>query len=641
MAVLRAQKLTKSFGENTIFSDLNFEVFERDHVGLVGINGCGKTTLMRILAGAESVEDGMLHKGKGVRVAMLDQSPVWKPHATLYDSVLDVFAELMRTEADLAELAERINRADEAEIPALVQRQALLNEQYEQQGGFTYKSRTRAALLGLGFTDEQLQSEIAHMSGGQMRKAELARILLSEADLLLLDEPTNHLDIPSMEWLEAYLTAFRGAYIVISHDRYFLDHVCTRILEIENKSLHAFSGNYSSYVEHKMDERAFTRRRYENALREIKRIEGVIEQQRRWNQARNYVTIASKQKQIERMKTALVKPEESPDAIRFRLKAKELTCNDVVVCTNLQKRFGEKVLFSDLNLLIHNGERVCIIGENGCGKTTLFRILMSKMEPDGGAFRLGPNVEIGYFEQSTVQTSCTDTVLEYLQNAFPRLDTTEIRNYLGTFLFHGDDVFKRMNTLSGGEHARVQLLILMLNGNNVLFLDEPTNHLDIPSCEALENALVAYGGTMLIVTHDRYLANRLADRMLLMDGNGVRAFEGDWDTYKQALAEKKAASAELSEKPVPKNGYTLSKEYRAMLTKARTAVSRAEKTISELEAQRDALEQEMADCAGSADYTAVNALYERIGAVRAELDSAYEAWEHCQSEYERLQREEA
>ena len=629
MTYLHVQELKKYFGVRELFSDVSFDIYERDHVGLVGVNGCGKSTLIRMLTGEEPIDGGQISFGKLVRVASLDQSPVWEKNETLLTAVLHCFDHLFRMEEQLNELADRLASGDVSD--ALIGRQAALQDRYEREGGMTFRSRARSTLLGLGFTEEELESKVENMSGGQMRKAALAKILLSDADLLLLDEPTNHLDIASLEWLEDYLKGFRGSYIVISHDRYFLDSVTERTLSLENRTLTAFHGSYTAFVEHKMDERAYAMRRYNNDLREIKRIEGIIAQQRRWNQARNYVTIASKEKQIERLKKQMVKPEALPDEIRFDLHADELTANEVVICRHLRKQYGSKVLFDDLNLLIRNGERVCLIGENGCGKTTLMKILMGEVEPDSGTATLGTGVRVGYFAQSTVQNESQQTVLDYVCDLFPRELPQRIRGLLGIFLFHGDDVFKPLNTLSGGELARIQLMILMLRGSNVLFLDEPTNHLDISSCEALEDAIAAYGGTMLIITHDRYLANRIADRMILMNSRGLTEFAGDWDAYKRLLREQAAEQAAV-EKPAPQNDYLRKKELRAERARLRSQRDRAEKEIAALEAEKNAVEAQLAAPSAQQDYEKLSALYLSVETLGKKLEAAYDAWERAEAE---------
>lgn len=638
MSLIHAQELDKSFGERTLFSNIAFDVFEQDHVGLVGINGCGKTTLMRMIAEEEPHDGhGQLSVSKSARVAMLDQSPKWTNGQSLYDAVLEASGQWMAIERELHEIAELIETAGASE--SLIRRQADLQDRYQNGGGMTYRARTRSTLLGLGFSEDELLRPISVMSGGQMRKAALAKILMSSAELLLLDEPTNHLDIASLEWLETYLSAFRGAFIVISHDRYFLDKVCNRIFEMENGSMHMFSGNYSQSMEKKMDEREFAMRKYKNTLREIKRIEGIIVQQRRWNQARNYVTIASKEKQIERIKSTLVRPEEEPQAIRFHLKADALTANEVVVCKDLSKRFGSREIFHSLNLMIRRDETVCLLGANGCGKTTLLRILTNKIEPDAGSYKLGSNVHVGYYEQSTIRPSDPRTVLEALNAAFPRYDTKQLRNLLGSFLFRGDDVFKRISDLSGGEYARIQLLKLMLSGSNVLFLDEPTNHLDIPSCEALEDALGDYGGTMLIVTHDRYLANRIADRIIIMDETGIRQFEGDWDAYKEFLAESVSAREKMKDTPAQKNDYLLAKERKSAIVKLKAALKRAEERVHDEEAALRTLEEKAATPEVASDYEAAKLVYDELGRQRERVDIYYGEWEQAEANLRGLLQE--
>ena len=637
MSLIHAQELEKSFGERTLFSDVAFDVFEQDHVGLVGVNGCGKSTLMRMIAGLEPHDGrGQLSVSKSASVALLDQSPSWNAGLTLNEAVLEASGRWVAAERELHEIADAIERGGAS--AALIHRQADLQERYQAGGGLTYRARTRSTLLGLGFSEEELERPISVMSGGQMRKASLAKILMSDADLLLLDEPTNHLDIASLEWLETYLSAFRGAFLIVSHDRYFLDRVCNRIFEMENGSLHAYAGNYSQSMEKKMDEREFAMRKYQNTLREIKRIEGIIEQQRRWNQARNYVTIASKEKQIERIKSTLVKPEDAPQSIHFHLRADALTANEVVVCKDLSKRFGEREIFRSLNLMIRRDQKVCLLGANGCGKTTLLRILTNKIEPDAGSYKLGSNVHVGYYEQGSVRPNDPRTVLEALNAMFPRYDTKQLRNLLGSFLFRGDDVFKRVSDLSGGEYARIQLLKLMLGGSNVLFLDEPTNHLDIPSCEALEDALNDYGGTMLIVTHDRYLANRIADRIVIMDEDGMREFEGDWDAYKTFLAESTAPKGK--EAPAVKNDYLLAKERKSTLLKAKTALKRAEERVHAEEAALLALEEKACDPKIASDFESAKSVYEELAAQKTLVESCYAEWERAEAEHRALLEEE-
>ncbi len=629
MAILTAYGLAKSFGEKQLFEDVSFELFPADRVGLVGVNGSGKTTLFRILSGEETPTKGSVSVAKFCRVAMLEQSPEYPAGISLFDDTLLACEKLMNMERRLEEIENELLE-NPKNAASLATKQADLRETYELQGGLTYRSRARAALLGLGFDDDDLARPIASMSGGQMRKAALAKTLLSGAELILLDEPTNHLDIAAIEWLEAALGEYRGACVVISHDRYFLDAVTTRTFELENGLLRTANLPYSRFVEQKLDQREVDWRHYRNTLKEIKRIEGIIAQQRRWNQERNYVTIASKQKQIDRIRAGLVRPEAEPDEIHFQLHADPLTCNEVICCQNLSMRFKQEALFQNCDLLLHRDECVVLAGANGCGKTTLLNILLGNIEPAGGVYRIGPGVRIGYFSQATVHEQNERSILDEMQNRFPLYDIKSLRNLLGSFLFRGDDVFKRMDALSGGEFARIQLLTLMLKGSNVLLLDEPTNHLDIASCEALEKALDAYGGSMLIVTHDRYLANRLADRIVVMGYNGMEEFCGDWDDYKSALLQRPVAEPKTERK---KNGYTLQREKRQAVNRAKGVLDRAEQAVCEGEAQMRRLEEALSDPENASNAERITSLCVGIEQLRHDLEQRYAAWEAGEREY--------
>ena len=630
MALLTAYGLAKSFGEKQLFSGLSFEVQAADRIGLVGVNGSGKTTLFRMLAGLEPPSAGSVSMAKLCRIAMLQQAADYPDGISLYEETLRASEHLLELERRLLEIDDALSADNGADAVALAQKQVDLRESFEQGGGLTFRSRTRAALIGLGFSVEDLERPIITMSGGQMRKAALAKAILSDANLLLLDEPTNHLDIAAIEWLESVLRDYKGACVVISHDRYFLDAVTTRTFELENGALRCTNLPYSKHVEHKLDQREIDWRHYRNKLKEIKRIEGIIEQQRRWNQERNYVTIASKQKQIDRIRAGLVRPEKEPEEIHFRLQAEPLICNEVVSCENLAMRFGETELFSGCNFLMRRDECVVLVGANGCGKTTLLKILMGKLEPSAGTYRLGAGVRVGYFAQETTRESNVNTVLAEMQNRFPRYEAKTLRNLLGAFLFHGDDVFKSMDALSGGETARIQLLSMMLQGSNVLLLDEPSNHLDIASREALEQSLESYGGSMLIVTHDRYLANRLADRIVVMGYNGMEEFCGDWDDYKAAIE----ARAETPKKPVRvKNDYTLMREHRAAINRAKSALSRAEKSVADGEAAMQAMEDMLSQPEIVSNPAEVNRICGEMDAFRHDLEQRYAVWEAMEKDY--------
>ena len=629
MAILTIQNLTKSFSVRTLFSDVSFEIGKTDRVGLVGVNGCGKTTLLRILEGKEPMDSGNVILTKGCRVACLDQDLNLPPETTVSEAALTVFSELSQMEQQLQEIQLRLEKGD-GDTERLIARQASLNETFMNRGGLTYKSRMRSACLGLGLREADLSRPVSSLSGGETRKVLLAMLLLSEADLLLLDEPTNHLDIGAVEWLENFLLSFTGAFIAISHDRYFLDRVTERTLELENGHLTATKGNYSRHVELKMDQRLLAQRQYNNMQREIKRIEGIIVQQKRWNQAHNYVTIASKQKQIDRLKAQLVPPEPLPKELRFNFRAVDAAGNEVLRTKGLSKGFQGKKLFDDIDLLIGKNERVCLIGSNGCGKSTFLKTILGRLDPDKGSYVIGANVEIGYYDQNVACSDPEKTIFDDVYDAFPRLDPKQIRNTLGQFLFRGDDVFKKMGDLSGGELARIQLLKLMMSGCNFLLLDEPTNHLDITSREALENALSEYGGTMLIVTHDRYFINRLADRILIMHDGKIEAVQGDYDSYKEILLEKTAPEEKVSEQPA-ENDYLKNKAKRAQIAKAKADLRRTEERAEILEGEIQELEALLASPEIQSDYSKTNALYQDLTGKKMELEQVYEAWEQAET----------
>ncbi len=640
MAIVTVSGLTKSFGVRTLFSDVSFEVEPRDRIGLVGQNGCGKTTLFRIIEGLDRADGGGLFVSRACRIAHLDQAAEFPEGTTVEEAALAVFSELTQLETELERVNALIGRGG-GDLEKQVRQQDRLYDQFIRLGGLTYRSRMRAACLGLGFSEADLARRIGTLSDGERRMVWLAMLLQSDANVLLLDEPTNRRDISAVEWLEGFLTGYSGAYVVISHDRYFLDRVTEKTMELENGRLTVTRGNYSRHVELKMDNRALTQRHYDNMQREIKRIEGIIEQQRRWNQARNYVTIASKQKQIDRLRAELVKPEPLPPELRFRFRAVESSGNEVLLTKSLSKGFAEKPLFANVDVLIQKNERVCLLGPNGCGKTTLLRTISGQLEPDAGTYVVGANVRIGYYDQNVACDHPEKTIFDDVFDAFPRLEPQQIRNTLGQFLFPGDAVYKRMGDLSGGELARIQLLKLLMSGCNFLLLDEPTNHLDIASREALEKALSDYGGTMLAVTHDRYFINRLADRLLVMKNGTVESIEGDWDAYKALLSEETAGeqpkSAEPEEQPV--NEYVKNKAARARAARARTELARAEKAVAEAERDVRALEELLETPDVQRDYERTNELFGRLTAQRASLDESYAAWEAAERAFAALETE--
>lgn len=637
MALIAASGISKSYSSRMLFEGVSFEIAPRDKVGLVGVNGCGKTTLFRILTGEESPDAGAVMKHREAKLGYMLQN-VENTSATLYESAVEAFDGLIRMEEELERISADISKG-KGDISALISRQQTLNERYQREGGLTFRSRVRSTLTGLGFTEEELSKPLSDMSGGQRNKAQLAKMLLSGAELLLLDEPTNHLDIKSIAWLEDFLRGYPNAFMVISHDRYFLDRVTNRTLEIKNGRLFSSNGNYSRHIELMSSNNEILRRHYLNQKKEIRRLEGVVEQQRRWGRAHNFITAEAKQKQIERLKAELVEPERDTASIHFRFTARETGGNDVLITENIAKAY-DKPVFSGASMHIRKGERVFLLGPNGCGKTTLMKIITGKETADTGSARLGAKVQPGYYEQTMASLDPKSTALEEIHNSYPNMDLTDVRTALAAFLIRGDDVFKEISTLSGGEKARVQLLKLMLSGANLLLLDEPTNHLDIPSREALENALDEYDGTMLIVTHDRYLVNRLADRVLYMESDGLTEYIGGYDDYLEA-SERRTKEAPVQEIKAEKpNSYKAQKERQSLINRASGEVRRAEERIAQAEEKLEEINALLASPDISTDYVRSAALAKEAEEQRQIVEELYAAWEQAQQKLDELTAEE-
>ncbi|MCI8920373.1 MAG: ATP-binding cassette domain-containing protein [Acutalibacter sp.] len=633
MAILTVNDVTVSFGEETILEGITLEMQKGEHIGLVGVNGSGKTTLFKTLTGEYAPDTGSVIFAKDCTPGYMEQHVCRDFEKTAFEEVMTVFAPLLEMEKELEFLSSKLSQnPPEQEMEALILRQTELNDCFVDGGGLTCRSRARSALLGLGFTEEQIQNRVGVLSGGQKAKLQLAKMLLGGANLLLLDEPTNHLDIQSVEWLEDFLKNYPHAYVVISHDRYFLDKVTSRTLELQGKHLESYKGNYTRYLALKEEKRLAMQRVYESTQKEIKRIEGIIEQQRRWNQERNYVTIASKQKSIDRLEATLEKPEDDPDSIRFQFHASRRSGDDVLTAQGLSLAFGEAPLFENVDIEIKRGEKIFLIGPNGCGKTSLFKILLGQYRQDEGEVRLGVGVDLGYYEQSQLSLHDNKAVIDEIWDIHPQMTQTEIRSALAIFLFKGEDVFKPVGALSGGERARVLLLKLMLSRANFLLLDEPTNHLDIGSCEALEEALSGYDGTLFVVSHDRYLINRLADKVYALTPQGAELYLGNYDAYlekreaRQAIAEKKAAPKQ--------NLYKQRKERDAELRKKRTALRRLETEIEENDGAVSELEKSLENPDIAADYEAVARISQEIAELREKADALLMQWTALSEELE-------
>lgn len=634
MPALSVRNLTMTFIERNLFTDVSFDVEERDKVGFIGANGVGKTTLFKILNGEISPVSGTVTFSKNVRPGYMEQHACNNPRADVYHELLSVFDYLSDMETEISALAHQIDNKS-GNLDELVERQTMLIEQFERAGGLTYKSRTRSALLGLGFSENDFTMPVGNLSGGQRSKLCLAKLLLSQSNMLLLDEPTNHLDIDAIAWLEGFLRDFKGAMIIISHDRYFLDNVTNKTIELEHNRAMVYTGSYSEFVKKKESVNESLKNKYEHDLKEIKRIEGIVEQQKRWGQAHNFITAASKQKEADRIKERLVSPESELETMRMHFEPRCESGNDVLICKNLAKSFDDKQLFKNVDIHIRKGERVFIIGGNGCGKTTLFRILTGKTPMDSGEYDYGANVEIGYFDQMQQNLDLSKTALDEVWDTFPNMTQTEVRSALASFLFKGDEVFKPLSKMSGGERARVSLLKLMLKGSNFLLLDEPTNHLDASSREELEKTLLDYSGTMLIVSHDRYFINKIADRILLLTNNGVKEYLGNYDYYlERTTAEKQGVvltESKKEKKEKPQNDYFLQKQKQSEERKRQTKLKKAEAEIERLDEEIAKTQELLSSEEVAADYEKLMELSKLLEDLQKQQEEQYEIWEELES----------
>lgn len=634
MPALSVRNLTMTFIERNLFTDVSFDVEERDKVGFIGANGVGKTTLFKILNGEISPVSGTVTFSKNVRPGYMEQHACNNPRADVYHELLSVFDYLSDMETEISALAHQIDNKL-GNLDELVERQTMLIEQFERAGGLTYKSRTRSALLGLGFSENDFTMPVGNLSGGQRSKLCLAKLLLSQSNMLLLDEPTNHLDIDAIAWLEGFLRDFKGAMIIISHDRYFLDNVTNKTIELEHNRAMVYTGSYSEFVKKKESVNESLKNKYEHDLKEIKRIEGIVEQQKRWGQAHNFITAASKQKEADRIKDQLVAPESELETMRMHFEPRCESGNDVLICKNLAKSFDDKQLFKNVDIHIRKGERVFIIGGNGCGKTTLFRILTGKTPMDSGEYDYGANVEIGYFDQMQQNLDLSKTALDEVWDTFPNMTQTEVRSALASFLFKGDEVFKPLSKMSGGERARVSLLKLMLKGSNFLLLDEPTNHLDASSREELEKTLLDYSGTMLIVSHDRYFINKIADRILLLTNGGVKEYLGNYDYYlERSTAEKQGTvqtESKKDKKEKPQNDYFLQKQKQSEERKRQTKLKKAESEIERLDEEIAKTQELLLSEEVAADYEKLMELSKLLEDLQKQQEEQYEIWEELES----------
>ena len=633
MSLLTLNNVSKSFGERVLFENVSFNIENNTKMGFIGTNGVGKTTLFRTILEEEDYT-GDIIKSSELRIGVMEQTPPSSESLTAYDYTLEVFSRFFEIEKEM-EIIRLALEKGEGDTTRLINRQEALNTEYIRNDGLTFRNRTRSMLMGLGFLESELYLPMNALSGGQKTRLSLARTLLSEANFLLLDEPTNHLDIESVRFLEDFLRNCNKAFIVISHDRYFLDKVTNMTIELETRKVTCFTGSYSTYLEKKEQVKKAAERKYENTIAEIKRIEGIIEQQKRWNRERNIRTAEHKQKSIDRLEATLEKPEEDTSKIKFRFVPERKSGNDVLKVTGLSKSYGEKQLFRDVNFEIKRGERVFLLGPNGCGKSTLYKMIKGTVEAPEDSVFFGTNVDCAYYDQDRSDIQNGKDVESELWDAYPKMDRTQIRSALAAFLFRGEDVFKMTDTLSGGEKARISLLEIMLTGANFLLLDEPTNHLDIRSKEALEDAIANFEGTVFIISHDRYLINKMADKILAFENGTVNCYNMNYDDYLNKIVANVVSDTPKEEKTKKEpNDYQKQKQLQSNRRKLEGRIKRTEEAIELCEAEIEKLNDEI-NSAGS-DYEKITELSAKLSEKETEQERLMEEWENLSTELEKL-----
>lgn len=638
--ILSCQNISKAFVENQVLKNVSFHIEDHEKAAIVGINGAGKTTLLRIIVGEMTPDDGQVVLAKDKTLGYLAQNSTVDTSHTIYEELLSVKADLLRLEEKIRECENNMKHADGDALEDLMKQYTSLTHAFETGGGYLYRSELVGVLKGLGFTEDEFSKPVATLSGGQKTRVALGRLLLQNPDLIILDEPTNHLDMNSIAWLETYLLNYKGAVLIVSHDRYFLDRIAGKVIEIDQSKATTFMGNYSDYAVKKEQLRVAAWNAYMNQQREIKHQEEVIEKLKSFNREKSIKRAESREKMLDKIEV-IEKPSEVRTDMKLTLTPRILSGNDVLTVEHLSKSFDSHKLFTDVNFEIKRGEHVAIIGDNGSGKTTLLKILNGLVPADQGTFRLGSNVEIGYYDQEHHVLHSEKTLFEEISDDYPYLNNTQIRNVLAAFLFTGEDVFKRISDLSGGERGRVSLAKLVLSNANFLILDEPTNHLDIMSKEILEDALNGYDGTILYVSHDRYFINRTAHRILDLTEGQFVSYVGNYDYYlekhdtvmaaieastPQSADADNTAATKAAESEV-KLDWKAQKEEQARLRKKENDLKKCEEKIAELETRISEIDTEMSDPSIGTQVAKLQELTKEQAACQEQLEKLYEQWE--------------
>lgn len=632
MILISVQELQKSFGVHEVLRSVTFSLQKGEKMGLVGVNGCGKTTLMRMIAGEMQPDGGTIHRNKDLRVgylAQLDDIPLTD---TVWGALLKVFEPIRVMERRMAEIEKLLESADPETALRLSSEYQRLTESYNAQQGYAYEGEILRVLNGLGLKPEMHQRQVSTLSGGERTRLSLAKLLLQKPDIILMDEPTNHLDLEAIEWLQDYLTDYKGSLLLISHDRYFLDHVCTTMGELLGGKMIKFTGNYTEYMKKRTADFETRMKAYELQQKEIQREQAIIERYRSFNREKSIKAAESREKRLAKVER-LEKPVEEQH-VRFSFDARRRSGEEALEVRELSKSFEGQPVFQNLSFKLRTGDRVALIGPNGVGKSTLFRILTHQINPDHGSVRFGTNIDIGYYDQHQQNLNPQNTILDEVWNAFPKLEQTRIRSALGLFLFTGDEVFEKIEKLSGGERGRVALTKLMLKQDNLLLLDEPTNHLDMDSREVLEDALRDFPGTILAISHDRYFINRFAEKVMVMEKDGVTEYLGNFDDYIEkrdrprppvsSLEDEPTRTAQTREKKKTRQQNALLRELKAVVDKAEAAIEQNEREMARLEA-------ELARPETYNDLEAMRRLTESYQAEQDKTESLYEALEAAET----------
>lgn len=635
--ILSCQNISKTFVDNTVLENISFHIEDHEKAAIVGINGAGKTTLLRIITGQLNADTGLVTLAKDKSLGYLAQDAAVDSKNTIYDELLSVKQDLIALELRMRELEHQMHASAESGLEEIMRQYTLVTHEFENRNGYAYKSLVVGVLKGLGFTEDEFAKNIGTLSGGQKTRVALGKLLLQEPDIILLDEPTNHLDMQSIGWLENYLLNYKGAVVIVSHDRYFIDRIATKIIEIDQSKAITFTGNYTDYGKKKEQLRQAALNAYLNQQKEIRHQQEVIEKLRSFNREKSIKRAESREKMLNKI-DVLDKPSSVQTDMKLKLTPKKVSGNDVLMAEHLSKAYGNHILFEDVNFQINRGEHVAIIGDNGTGKSTILKIINKLVSPDAGIVRLGSNVEIGYYDQDHQLLHAEKSLFEEISDAYPHLTNTEIRNVLAAFLFTSDDVFKKISSLSGGERGRVSLAKLMLSNANLLILDEPTNHLDIMSKEILEDALSSYEGTVLYVSHDRYFINRTAHRILDLTNQTLMDYNGNYDYYLEKrdimmnLLKKPemttcASTSNIKNETDKKSDWKAQKEEQAKQRKKENDLKRCEEQIAQLEAELQDIESEMCDPTVATQMFRLQELTHKQQELKLKLDNLYEQWE--------------